>query len=105
MTRFAFAFVVPAFLGLAICAAQAKEKVAASCFYESGQVDGHPLSDFTILNSAAFPIPKGTVVSFTTTGAPGKTFTTKPAADIASHDTFSSGGSEPMGACEAWWFK
>src|SRR5258708_35584606 len=83
---------VPAALALAVSGAQAKEKITTSCFYESGQDNGHTISDFAIWNMSSFPIPKGTVVSFTTSGAPKKVFTAKPDADVAPHDTFSSGG-------------
>ena len=80
-------------------------KVTTVCFYESGQNGNQKVSDYTIWNTASFPIPKGTVVSYTTTGAPGKTFTAKAPSDIQPQDTFSSGGNEPSGNCTAWWFK
>ena len=83
----------------------AKEKISASCFYESGVNNGHPVSDFEIWNTAKVAIPKGTVVSFTSSGAPGKTFTAIVPSDIAPQDSFSSGGTEPAGTCQAWWFK
>jgi hypothetical protein len=38
-------------------------------------------------------------------GAPGKTFTVKAPKDIAPQDSFSSGDTEPMGSCKAWWMK
>lgn len=105
MTRIARILLMPAVLALTISGAQAKEKITTSCFYESGVNNGKQVSDFSIWNTAKFPIPKGTAVSFTTSGAPGKTFTAKPSTDIAPQDEFSSGGTEPMGQCTAWWFK
>ena len=86
-------------------AAAAQQKVAASCFYESGVNNGKTVSDYEIWNTAAFPIPKGTVVSFTVSTAPGKTFTAKAPTDIAPHDSFASGGTQPAGTCQAWWMK
>ncbi len=99
MAGLALALVFPA------AASAAQQKVTTSCFYESGQNGNQTISDYTIWNTASFPIPKGTVVSYTTTGAPGKTFTAKAPNDIAPQDTFSSGGTEPMGNCTAWWMK
>jgi hypothetical protein len=89
----------------AATSAQAGTKVSAACMYESGQNGNQTISDFTIWNTASFPIPKGTVVTFTSTGAPGKTFTTKAPKDIAPQDTFSSGGTIPSGSCSASWVK
>jgi hypothetical protein len=89
----------------AATSAQAGTKVSAACMYESGQNGNQMISDFTIWNTASFPIPKGTVVTFTSTGAPGKTFTTKAPKDIAPQDTFSSGGTIPSGSCSASWVK
>jgi hypothetical protein len=89
----------------ALPAAAAPQKVDASCFYESGMNNGKMVSDYEIWNTAAFPIPKGTVVSFTVSSAPGKTFTAKAPSDVAPHDSFPSGGTEPAGACKAWWMK
>jgi hypothetical protein len=86
-------------------AAAAQQKVAASCFFESGMNNGKTVSDYEIWNTAAFPIPKGTVVSFTVSTAPGKTFTAKAPTDIAPQDSFASGGTQPAGACQAWWMK
>ena len=43
--------------------AQAGTKVSAACMYESGQNGNQTISDFTIWNTASFPIPKGTVVT------------------------------------------
>jgi hypothetical protein len=96
-------------LGLALvvpaAALAAQQKITTVCFYESGQNGNQKISDYTIWNTASFPIPKGTVVSYTTTGAPGKTFTAKAPSNIQPQDTFSSGGTEPPGNCTAWWFK
>jgi len=89
----------------ALPAGAAQQKVETSCFYESGTNNGKPVSDYEIWNTAAFPIPKGTVVSFTVSTAPGKTFTAKAPSDIAPHDSFASGGTQPAGACKAWWMK
>ena len=86
-------------------AAQAKEKVSASCFYESGQNGNKTVSDFEIWNMASFAMPKGTVVMFTSTGAPGKTFTATAPKDIAPQDSFPSGGTIPSGTCSAYWMK
>jgi hypothetical protein len=85
--------------------AVAANKMQASCFIESGQADGHAISDYAIWNTSNAKMPKGTVVTYTTTGAPGKTFTAKAPSDIAPQDSFSSGGTEPKGTCSAWWFK
>jgi hypothetical protein len=90
---------------LSATSTQAGTKVSASCMYESGQNGNQTISDFTIWNTASFAIPKGTVVTFTSTGAPGKTFTTKAPSDIAPQDTFSSGGTIPAGSCQASWVK
>jgi len=105
MTDYSRICFVPAVLALTICSAQAKEKITTACFYESGQDNGKAISDFSIWNTAAFPIPKGTIVSYTSSGAPNKTFTAKPDKDIAPNDSFSSGGTEPSGDCKAWWLK
>jgi hypothetical protein len=93
------------FAALAASTAQAKEKVKATCFYESGQSGGHALSDFAIWNMSAFTMPKGTIVTFTSTGAPGKTFTATAPSNIEPHDSFSSGGNIPVGSCQASWMK
>lgn len=92
-------------LALVSNSAQAKTKVDAACFYESGQNGDQKISDYTILNTASFPIPKGTVITFTTSGAPGKTFTTTAKANVAPQDSFSSGGNIPIGSCSASWLK
>jgi hypothetical protein len=94
-----------ALAALAVSTAQAKEKVKATCVYESGQSGGHAVSDFVIWNMSAFTMPKGTVVTFTSSGAPGKTFTATAPSNIESHDSFSSGGTIPVGSCEASWMK
>jgi hypothetical protein len=92
-------------LAAAISAAQAKEKVSVSCFYESGQNGNQKVSDYNIVNMHGPTIPKGTVVSFTLSSAPGKTYTVTAAKDIAAMDDFSTGGNYPMGDCTAWWMK
>ena len=94
-----------AVVAFAATSAQSATKVSPACMYESGQNGNQTISDFTIWNTANFPIPKGTVVTFTSTGAPGKTFTTKAPKDIAPQDTFSSGGNIPTGSCTAYWLK
>ena len=105
MTKFeAICFGIAAAI-LGVSSAQAATKVDAACFYESGQNGNQTISDFTILNTASFPIPKGTLVTFTSSGAPGKTFTTRPSANIAPQDSFSSGGIIPIGSCSASWLK
>ncbi|GEM_PF-3559072 len=85
--------------------ASAATKVSAACFYESGQNGNRTVSDFSIWNTASFPIPKGTMVTFTSSGAPGKTFTARAPKDIAPNDAFSSGGTIPNGSCSASWSK
>src|SRR5262249_9544990 len=89
----------------ALPAAAAQQKGDAACVYEAGGNHGKTVSDYEIWNMAAFPIPKGTVVSFTVSTAPGKTFTAKAPSDVAPHDSFPSGGTQPAGACKAWWMK
>jgi hypothetical protein len=90
---------------VALPAGAAQQKVETSCFYESGTNNGKPVSDYEIWNTASFAIPKGTVVSFSVSTAPGKTFTAKAPSDIAPHDSFASGGTQPAGTCKAWWMK
>lgn len=97
--------------GVAICAlaalalagtAQAKTKMDLSCFYESGQSGGKKISDYTIWNTSGETIPKGTVITYIVAG---KTYTTTAPNDIEPQDTFSSGGTEPSGSCQASWTK
>ncbi len=97
--------VILAVAAFAATGAQARTKVDAGCFYESGQKNNQTISDYTIWNTAGFVMPKGTIVTFTTTGAPGKTFTAKAPSDIAPQDSFSSGGTIPPGSCSASWEK
>jgi hypothetical protein len=99
------AILVLTLAAFAVSTAQAKDKVKATCTYESGQSGGHTVSDFVIWNMSAFTMPKGTVVTFTSSGAPGKTFTATAPSNIESHDSFSSGGTIPMGTCQASWMK
>ncbi len=103
MSHMATAIVVLA--ALTAVGANATTKVDAGCFYESGQRNNQTISDYTIWNTAGFVMPKGTIVTFTTTGAPGKTFTAKAPSDIAPQDSFSSGGTIPPGSCSASWTK
>jgi hypothetical protein len=105
MTRASCFCLALAASALLISGASAKEKMQASCFVESGQDNGHAVSDYAIWNTSSVPMPKGTVVSYTTTGAPGKTFTAKAPSQVAPQGSFSSGGTEPAGNCTAWWFK
>ncbi|HEX3809987.1 MAG TPA: hypothetical protein VHW02_09850 [Rhizomicrobium sp.] len=105
MRRYSQLVITAAAFALLATAAQAKTKVEPACFYESGQSNGKPLSDYTIMNTASFAIPKGTVVTFTTSGAPGKTFTATAPKDIAPQDDFSTGGNIPPGSCDASWLK
>lgn len=94
-----------ALTAFAASSAQAATKISIACMYESGQNGNQKISDFTIWNTTSAIIPKGTVVTFTSTGAPGKTFTTKAPTDIAPQDTFASGGTIPSGDCSAFWLK
>jgi hypothetical protein len=94
-----------AFAVLAAPPGYAATKINAACIYESGQNGPKTISDFSIWNTASFDIPKGTLVTFSSTGAPGKVFTTKAPKNIAPNDTFSSGGTIPMGSCTAFWLK
>jgi hypothetical protein len=91
----ALALVIPA-------AAQAKEKIKVGCFYESGTENGKPISRYNIVNMHGPSIPKGTVVSFSVAG---KTYTVTAPKDIEAMDDFSTGGTYPMGSCDAWWEK
>jgi hypothetical protein len=94
-----------ALAALAVPAAQAKEKVAVSCFDESGQNQNQKSSDYTIVNMHGPTIPKGTVISFTLMAAPGKTYTVTAPKDLGVMDDFSTGGTYPSGGCDAWWMK
>jgi hypothetical protein len=105
MSNYRKLYLCAALAAVSATSAQGGTKVSAACMYESGQNGNQTISDFTIWNTAAFIIPKGTVVTFTSTGAPGKTFTTKAPKDIAPQDTFSSGGTIPAGSCQATWVK
>jgi hypothetical protein len=88
-----------------ISAAQAKEKINVSCFYESGQNGDQKISDYTIVNMHGPKIPKGTVITFTLDAAPGKQYTATAPKDLDVMDNFSTGGNYPSGSCEAWWMK
>ncbi len=92
-------------LAAPITAAQAKDKVSVSCFYESGQNGNQKISDYTIVNMHGPTIPKGTVISFTLNAAPGKTYTVTAPKDLGVMDDFSTGGNYPAGGCDAWWMK
>jgi len=105
MTRFGKICAGVAVAAFAIAPVHAATKVSAVCMYESGQNGNQKISDYTIWNTASFPIPKGTVITFQTTGAPGKTFTAKAADMVMPQDTFSTGGNYPSGTCTAWWMK
>jgi hypothetical protein len=86
-------------------AAAAAEKMRLMCMYESGQSGDQKISDYAIANTGTVIVPKGTMISFITTGAPGKTFTVKAPQDLAPQDSFSTGGTYPAGGCQAWWTK
>jgi hypothetical protein len=88
-----------------ISAAQAKEKVNVSCFYESGQNGNQKISDYTIVNMHGPKIPKGTVITFTLDATPGKTYTATAPKDLDVMDDFSTGGTYPTSGCTAWWEK
>ena len=85
--------------------ALAKEKVQISCFYESGVNQGQKISDYTIVNLHGPKVPKGTVIHFTLTAAPGKEHTATAPKDLDTMDEFSTGGTYPAGGCDAWWEK
>ena len=105
MSRHVIAASSLALVAFTVTSAQAGTKIEPMCAYESGVNGSQKISDYAIVNMESFPIPKGTVVTFTTTGAPGKTFTAKAPSDIAPQDSFSSGGTIPPGGCTAWWMK
>ncbi|MFZ1007534.1 MAG: hypothetical protein WAN65_11890 [Candidatus Sulfotelmatobacter sp.] len=94
-----------ALVALAVPAAQAKEKVSVSCFYESGQNQTQKISDYTIVNMHGPKIPKGTVIHFTLNAAPGKEYTATAPKDMDVMDDFSTGGNYPPDGCTAWWMK
>jgi hypothetical protein len=94
-----------ALVALAASAAQAKEKITVSCFYESGQNQNQKISDYTIVNMHGPKIPKGTVIHFTLNAVAGKEYTATAPKDLDVMDDFSTGGTYPPGGCEAWYEK
>jgi len=105
MRQFVNLSVALAAASLAAAPAYAATKVSAVCMYVSGQNGNQKVSDYTIWNTSSDVIPKGTVVFFQTSGAPGKTFSAKTTDIVAPQDTFATGGSYPSGTCTAWWMK